>query len=49
MKHLLGGILTAGNCLNANDDKRGQADGFELEAILKTKNIIETNSKKSLF
>ena len=40
---IFGSILKVGNCLNAGNKTRGQADGFEIEAISKTFSIKDTN------
>ena len=39
MKKVLGAVLKVGNCLNAGNKTRGQADGFQIEAISKAMNI----------
>ena len=40
LKKILGSILKVGNCLNAGNLQRGQADGFDIEKDLdKVKDI----------
>jgi formin 2 len=36
---ILGAILKVGNCLNAGNKSRGQADGYQLDALSKTLSI----------
>lgn len=39
LKKLLGAVLKVGNCLNAGNKNRGQADGFYLDCLSKPMNI----------
>jgi len=39
---ILGSVLKIGNCLNAGNKQRGQADGFELDALAKTFSIKDS-------
>jgi len=40
---ILGSILKVGNCLNAGNKTRGQADGYELDALSKTFSIKDAD------
>lgn len=40
---ILGSILKVGNCMNAGNKTRGQADGYELDALSKTFSIKDIN------
>ena len=40
---ILGGIVKVGNCLNAGNKQRGQADGFLLDSLSKANMIKDKN------
>ena len=40
---IFGSILKIGNCMNAGNKNRGQADGYELDALSKTFSIKDIN------
>lgn len=40
---IFGSILKVGNCMNAGNKNRGQADGYELDALSKTFSIKDIN------
>lgn len=40
---VLGAILKVGNCMNAGNKTRGQADGYLLDALSKTLSIKDPN------
>lgn len=40
--------MKIGNCLNAGSKKNGQADGFHLDALSKTINILDKNKSTML-
>lgn len=42
---LLGIILKIGNCMNAGNKNRGQADGYHLDALQKTSSIKDGDGK----
>jgi hypothetical protein len=48
LKTLLGAILKFGNCMNAKNDIRGQADGFMLDALPKTQTFKDENQASIL-
>lgn len=45
---LLGAILHFGNCLNAGNPKKGQADGFKISELTLTENIKDENGMSIL-
>lgn len=42
---ILGSVLKIGNCLNAGNKSRGQADGFEIDALSKSFTIKDKENK----
>lgn len=45
---ILGAILKVGNCLNAGNKQRGQADGFLIDALSKTTTLKDINGESVL-
>jgi len=45
---ILGAILKVGNCLNAGNKQRGQADGFQIDALSKTTTLKDINGESVL-
>ena len=45
---ILGSILKVGNCMNAGNKTRGQADGYQLDALSKTLSIKDINGQSIL-
>ena len=39
LKRVFGAVLKIGNCLNAGNKNRGQADGFYIDCLSKPMNI----------
>lgn len=48
LKQTLGIILTLGNYLNGDNDKKGRADGFDLDSLDKLKTLKSNNAQISL-
>lgn len=45
---ILGAILKVGNCMNAGNKSRGQADGYQLDALSKTLSIKDSEGNSIL-
>jgi hypothetical protein len=45
---ILGCLLKIGNCMNAGNKSRGQADGYMLDALGKTQTIKDNDGKSML-
>jgi hypothetical protein len=45
LKYIIGCLLKIGNCMNAGNKTRGQADGFEIDAITKGFSIKDSDGK----
>lgn len=45
LKKIMGCILTVGNCLNAGNKLKGQADGYEIADIEKGFNLKDINGR----
>lgn len=48
LKVVLGMVLAMGNYLNGGHNKRGQADGFQIDALAKVQEIRDVHNKQSL-
>lgn len=48
LKKILGAVLKFGNCLNAGNKQKGQADGFDLKDLQSTTTLKDSNGHNIL-